>query len=143
GIVKNDWMRDKIGVLAVRDFRRFYTGYVTSLLGTSMSSIALTRAVFDSHYGTTALGFVMFSSVVPMVLLMAVAGAIADRFGRRRVMLSADVVRCLGRVALAAALLAGHPPLWLFIMFALISGTGDAFFTPAFGALTVEIAPAD
>ena len=146
-------MRDKIGVLAVRDFRRFYTGYVTSLLGTSMSSIALTWAVFDSHYGTTALGFVMFSSVVPMVLLMAVAGAIADRFGRRRVMLSADVLRCCAQALLAVLLVpahlfplapfAGRPPLWVFLVLVSLRGTGDAFFTPALQGLTVEMAPPD
>ena len=61
--MKIDWLRDKAGVLAERNFRRFYTGYVTSLLGTSMSSIALTWAVFDSHYGTTALGLVMFATL--------------------------------------------------------------------------------
>jgi MFS family permease len=152
-IVKIDWIRGKAGVLAERNFRRFYTGYVTSLLGTSMSSIALTWAVFDSHYGTTALGIVMFASVIPMVLLMAVAGAIADRFGRRRVMLSADVLRCCAQTLLAVLLLPGHvfplapfagrPPLWAFILLVSLRGTGDAFFTPALQGLTVEMAPRD
>jgi MFS family permease len=149
--VKTDWLREKAGVLAEREFRLFYTGYVTSLLGTSMSSIALTWAVFDSHLGTSALGLVMFASVIPMVLLMAVAGAIADRFGRRRVMLSADVLRCCAQTLLAVLLLpphvfplapfAGHPPLWAFVVLASLRGTGDAFFTPALQGLTVEMAP--
>jgi MFS family permease len=151
--VKIDWLRDKAGVLAERNFRRFYTGYVTSLLGTSMSSIALTWAVFDSHYGTTALGLVMFANVVPLVLLMAVAGAIADRFGRRRVMLGADVVRCLAQALLAVLLVpahlfplapfAGHPPLWAFLVLVSFKATGEAFFTPALQGLTVEMAPPD
>jgi MFS family permease len=149
--VKTDWLRDKAGVLAERNFRRFYTGYVTSLLGTSMSSIALTWAVFDSHYGTTSLGLVLFANVAPMVLLMAAAGAIADRFGRRRVMLGADVLRCCAQTLLAVLLLpehvfplapfAGRPPLWAFIMLVSLRGTGDAFFSPALQGLTVEMAP--
>ena len=149
--VKTDWMRDKAGVLAERNFRRFYTGYVTSLLGTSMSSVALTWAVFDSHHGTSALGIVMFANVAPMVLLMAVAGAIADRYGRRRVMLSADVLRCCAQALLATLLLPGHlfplapfagrPPLWMFILLASLRGSGDAFFGPALQGLTVEMAP--
>jgi MFS family permease len=151
--VKTNWVRDKAGVLAERNFRRFYTGYVTSLLGTSMSSIALTWAVFDSHYGTTALGVVMFANVAPMVLLMAVAGAIADRYGRRRIMLGADVLRCCAQVLLATLLLpehlfplapfAGRPPLWLFLLLASLRGSGDAFFSPALQGLTVEMAPPD
>jgi hypothetical protein len=34
-------------VLAARDFRVFYTGYVTSLLGSAMADIALTFAVLE------------------------------------------------------------------------------------------------
>lgn len=136
-------LNSKAGVLRERNFRRFYIGYSTSMLGTAMSPIAIAWAVLASGGGAADLGYVMTANVVPQILLMAVAGAIADRFGRRRVMLSADVLRCLGRAALATALLTGHPPLWLFITLALFSGTGDAFFTPAFGALTVEIAPKD
>jgi Transmembrane secretion effector len=136
-------LSSRAGVLRERNFRRFYIGYSTSLLGTAMSPIAIAWAVLASGGGAADLGFVMTANVVPQVVLMAFAGAIADRFGRRRVMLSADVFRCLGRVALAGVLLAGHPALWLFIMLALLSGTGDAFFSPALGALTVEIAPAD
>jgi MFS family permease len=151
--VKTDWLRGKAGVLAERNFRLFYTGYVTSLLGTAMSSIALTWAVFDSHYGTTALGAVLFANVVPLVLLMAVAGAIADRFGRRRVMLGADVLRCFAQTLLAVLLVpahvfplapfGGHPPLWVFLVLVSFRATGDAFFTPALQGLTVEMAPPD
>jgi MFS family permease len=134
---------DRIGVLRECGFRRFYIGYAASLLGTAMSPIAIAWAVLGTGGGAADLGYVMTANVVPQVVLMAVAGAIGDRFGRRRVMLGADVVRCLARVALAGSLLAGHPALWLFIALALLGGTGDAFFSPALGALTVEIAPAD
>jgi MFS family permease len=151
--VKTDWLRSKAGVLAERNFRRFYTGYVTSLLGTAMSSIAVTWAVLDSHYSPTALGLVMFAHVVPMILLMAVAGAIADRFGRRRVMLGADILRCCVQATLAVLLLPasvfplapfdGRPPLWAFAMLAALLGAGDSFFTPALSGLTVKMAPRD
>jgi MFS family permease len=103
--VKIDWWRDKVGVLADRNFRRFYTGYVTSLLGTSMSSLAIAWAVLSSGHGATGLGLVFAAAVVPQVLLLAVAGAIADRFGRRRVMLGADVLRCCVQALLAVLLL--------------------------------------
>ena len=128
-------------VLAERNFRTFYLGYVTSLLGTSMSGVAIAWAVLQSTRSATDLGTVMAANVVPQVLFMTFAGAIADRFGRRRVMLGADMLRCCAQAALAGAVLAGHPPLWLFLLLAWLRGTGDAFFTPALSALTVEIAP--
>jgi MFS family permease len=69
------------------------------------------------------------------------SGAVADRFGRRRVMLAADALRCAAQGALAGAVFAGRPALWVFVLLAWLGGTGEAFFTPALDALTVEMAP--
>ena len=138
-----EWLRRRAGVLAVRDFRRFYAGYATSLLGSSMSTVAIAWAVLDSGANATGLGYVFAAAVVPQVLLMAIAGAVADRFGRRRVMLTADALRCAAQASLAAAVFAGRPALWVFVLLAWLVGTGEAFFTPAMDALTVEVAPRD
>ncbi|HYX61111.1 MAG TPA: MFS transporter [Streptosporangiaceae bacterium] len=127
----------------MRDFRRFYAGYATSLLGSSMSTVAIAWAVLGSGANATGLGYVFAAAVVPQVLLMAVAGAVADRFGRRRVMLTADALRCAAQASLAAAVFAGRPALWVFVLLAWLVGTGEAFFTPALDALTVEVAPRD
>jgi hypothetical protein len=137
------WGRRRAGVLAEQNFRRFYTGYVTSLLGTAMSTVAVAWAVLEDGGHASDLGYVMAANVVPQVLLMALAGAVADRFGRRPVMLAADVLRCAAQASLAAALFACRPALWLFVLLGLLRGTGEAFFSPALGALTVEIAPRD
>jgi hypothetical protein len=137
----SEWLRQRAGVLAEPNFRRFYTGYVTSLFGSSMSTVAIAWAVLDSGASATGLGVVFAAAVVPQVLVLPVAGAIADRFGRRRVMLSADVLRCATQGSLAGAVLAGRPALWVFVLLAWLGGTGEGFFTAARDALTVEIAP--
>ena len=77
------------------------------------------------------------------VLQTVFAGAVADRLGRRRMMLAADVLRCGAQACLAAALFAGRPAIWLFVLLAWLGGSGQAFFSPALSALTVEIAPSD
>ena len=141
--MRADWLQRRVGVLAERNFRCFYAGFVTSLLGSSMSTVAIAFAVLDSRVSATGLGLVFSANVVPQVLLLPLAGAIADRLGRRRVMLAADVLRCGAQATLAAALALGRPALWLFVLLAWLGGTGTAFFTPALDALTVEIAPRD
>jgi MFS family permease len=141
--VRREWLQRRVGVLGERNFRRFYTGYVTSLLGSWMSSVAIAWAVLDSGASATGLGFVFAANVVPQVLLMPLAGAIADRLGRRRVMLAADLLRCGAQASMAAALFVGRPSLWLFVLLAWLGGMGTAFFTPALDALTVEIAPSE
>src|SRR5579859_7526854 len=134
-----EWLRGKAGVLAERDFRTFYIGYVTSQLGSSMSGVAVAWAVLQATSGSaTGLGLVFAAGVVAQVVLLPVAGAVADRLGRRRVMLAADLLRFAAQAALAAAVFAGRPPLWLFVLLGSLVGTGEAFFSPALGALTVE-----
>ena len=129
-------------MLRERNFRRFYWGYTTSLLGTSMSSVALAFAVLDGGGTATDLGYVFAAGVVPQVVFMLGGGVIADRLGRRPVMLTADAVRFGVQATLAAALFAGPPPIWLFVVLEALLGTGEAFFTPALGALTPDIAAA-
>ncbi len=141
--VQTEWLRRRSGVLREQNFRRFYAGYVTSLLGSSMSAVAIAWAVLDSGGGATGLGFVFTAGVVSQVVMLPLAGAVADRLGRRRVMLAADVLRCGAQASLAVALFTGRPPLWLFILLAWLEGTGEAFFSPALDALTVEISPPD
>jgi hypothetical protein len=133
----------KIGVLAGRDFRRFYVGYSASLLGTAMSSVAIAFAVLGNGGTTTDLGVVFAANIVPMIAFMLGGGAIADRLGRRPVMLAADLARCAAQGVLAAALQVGHPRLWLFVAAALAVGTGNAFFQPALAGLPVQLAPRD
>ena len=130
-------------MLRDRDFARFFAGYATSLLGTSMSALAVSFAVLDTGGTASDLGVVLAAGIVPQVLFMLGGGVIADRLGRRPVMLGADAARCAAQAALAAAVFAGRPALWVFVLLAVARGTGDAVFTPALSGLTTELAPRD
>ena len=74
----------RLALLAERNFRVFYVGYVTSLLGSAMSRIALTFAVLGDGGSAADLGFVFAASVVPTVVFMLGGGVLADRLGRRQ-----------------------------------------------------------
>jgi MFS family permease len=131
----------RLGLLAERDFAVFYAGYVTSLFGSTMSRIALTFAVLDSGGSAADLGYVSAASVVPLVIFMLGGGVLADRLGRRRLMLGADASRFAIQAGLAAVLFLGRPPVWLFALQAGLLATAEAFFRPALGGLTPQIAP--
>lgn len=144
----NGWRRlrpiaGRLAALRERNFRRFYAGYVTSLLGTSMSSVAVAFAILDDGGTAADLGYVFAAGIVPQVVFMLGGGVLADRLGRRPVMLTADAARCCAQAAFAAALFSGRPQIWVFVLLSTARGTGDAFFGPALSGLTVEIAAAD
>jgi MFS family permease len=131
-----------IALLAERNFRVFYASYALSLLGSAMAAIALTFAVLGDGGSAADLGYVFAAAVVPEAVFMLGGGVLADRLGRRAVMLGTDTLRVAVQATLAAALFVGHPPIWLIAALAGLLGVGSAFFTPALGGLTVQIAPA-
>lgn len=141
--IKNGSGQGRLAVLREPGFRRFFAGYATSLLGTSMAAVAVTFAVLDDGGTPAGLGYVFAAGIVPQVLFMLAGGVIADRFGRQRVMLGADLARCLAQALLAVAVLAGRPPIWAFATLAAVRGSGDAFFTPALSGLTLDITSLD
>jgi MFS family permease len=128
--------RSRRAALAHRGFRRYFLGYSVSLLGSAMAGTATTFAFLDTGRGADLLGLVMALGIVPILLCLPVAGVVADRLGCRRVILGADALCCLNRVAMAATLLLVHrPPVWVFALFIFVDGAGDGFFYPAFSAL--------
>lgn len=129
----------RAAVLREPGFRRFYAGYTTSLLGTSMASLALAFAVLGSGGTPVDLGYVFAAGIVPQVLFLVIGGVVADARGRRVVMLAAEAGCGCAQAVLAVSLFAGRPPVWLFVAVALARGTGEAFFTPALTGLTPQI----
>jgi hypothetical protein len=101
----------------------------------------LTFAVLDAGHTAADLGFVFAAAVVPQVLVMLGGGVLADRLGRRPVMLVTDASRLAVQGTLAGALFLGSPPVWLFVLLSALLAVGEGFFNPALGGLRAEIAP--
>jgi MFS family permease len=130
-------------VLRTPNVRRFFVGYLTSNVGTAMSATALAFAVLETGHGASGLGIVFAAGIVPEIAFMLAGGVLADRLGRRQVMLSADLARGASQGVLAALVFAGHPPVWAFAGLTAVVGAGNAFFAPALTGLTVEVAKGD
>lgn len=128
------WM----AVLTERDFRLLFGGQVTSQIGTCMAPVAVAFAVLD-HGSASDVGFVLAAGIAPLLVFLLVGGVVADRFGRRRVMLIADVLRGAAQLVLGAWILTGQPPLWGFLLMAALVGTGQAFFNPALTGLLPQL----
>lgn len=128
-----------LGALSDRDFRLYFVGQMTSAVGTGMTLVALSFAVLATHAGASALGSVLAAETVPLAVFLLAGGVVADRLGRRRVMLGADALRGTAQAVLGAWVLVGRPPLWGFLMLAALVGTGTAFFTPAIAGMIPSV----
>src|SRR4029078_10675170 len=94
-------------LLGDRNFRRFYAGYAASVTGSAMAGVAVAFAVLSNGGNAASLGSVFAAGVIPQILLMISGGVLADRIGRRPVMLGADLLRFAGHAPPRAALRRG------------------------------------
>ncbi|GAA2008036.1 MFS transporter [Catenulispora subtropica] len=111
--------------------RRLLYGRTTAALATSLIPTTLTLAVVHRTGSSSALGLVLAAELVPMLLLLPVAGVFADRFPARRIVLAADLVRAAAQAGIGAELLIAGTVLPVLAALAAVTGAAVAFGTPA------------
>ena len=120
-----------------RDFRRLFLASVVSLAGDWFSFVAVAALVTEltSHAGAPA--FVYAATVIPVFLASPIAGMVADRFDRKRVLVIADLARV--PLALVPCLAAwwGSAPLAIAGVIAL--AVGASFSDPIASAATPNL----
>ncbi|TLU70919.1 MFS transporter [Lichenicoccus roseus] len=129
----------RLGVLRERDCRLFFIGFTASLAGSSMVPVALSFVVLKGGHGSGAVGAVLAAETIPLVLLLLLGGAIADRMPRHRVMIAADVLRLLSETLLTILLVSGHPAVWVIMLLSATLGVGQAFFNPSLTGFVPQI----
>jgi MFS family permease len=125
-------------LLRRRDFRRTYAAVAVSELGDAFQYIALMwfALVAAGPLGVIA---VRLADSIPALLFGFHGGVVADRWDRRRVMISADLVRGAVLVPVAIAGLSGHLPLAVLVAAAFVLTAAASYFDPAYGGLLPEL----
>jgi MFS family permease len=131
------------GPLAVRDFRLFGIGQLTSTAGDYCYAVALPWLVLSGHGGTVLLGTVLACYGVPRTVLIPLGGVLADRISARTVMLIADSVRCVLVAVLALVAAKGLVSIAFLGPVAALIGAGEGVFLPASAAIMPSLLPAE
>lgn len=113
---------------------RWLAGYTFSLLGDQAFFVALSWAA-TKVVSPTGVGAILAAGAVPRALLLLPGGAVADRLGPKRLLVTSDVARTLIMLALAGVLAVGRPVTGVLVVAAVLFGVVDALFLPAVGAL--------
>ncbi|WP_438311493.1 MFS transporter [Streptomyces sp. HUAS TT3] len=120
--------------------RRLLTGRTAAALATALIPTTLTLAVVPTG-SAGDLGIVLASELLPMLLLLPVAGVVADRHPARRVVLAADLVRAAAQAATGLLLLAGPARIGWLAALAAVTGVGVAFGNPSVRTLVAAVVP--
>jgi fucose permease len=123
-----------------RDFVLLQAGQLLSNAGTQTTAIAYPLLVLALTGSPARAGLVSFARTLPAALFALPAGVLADRFGRRRLMIAADCVRAVVVAALAAAIAFGGLAFWELLVAAFVEGVGATVFAAAqVGALRAVV----
>ncbi|HEY6106585.1 MAG TPA: MFS transporter [Anaeromyxobacteraceae bacterium] len=126
-----------------RNLRLFFGGQCVSLTGSWMQSVAQGWLVWRLTRSPELLGLVGFLSQVPVFLFGVWAGALADRFPRRTVVLVTQANALVQAVLLAALTFGGWVRPWHILMLSFMLGLSYAFEIPARQALLGDVAGED
>jgi MFS family permease len=143
-VIADDGRATRVRLLAplrFRDFRLLWTGMALSLLGDGVLLVALAWQAYQLSNRPAAMSMVGVALTVPQIILVLFGGVVSDRVERRRLMLTADVVRGASLAVLAWLSIRGDLALWHLVVFAAVYGAASAFFMPAFEALVPHLVP--
>jgi MFS family permease len=125
--------------LRSRNYRLFVAGQSVSLVGTWMQQVAMSWLVYRLTGSAFLLGVVGFTSQIPTFLLSPVAGVLADRWNRRRLLIVTQALAMLQAAILAAAVLSGVVQVWHIVVLSLLLGVVNAFDIPIRQSFVVEM----
>ena len=128
--------------LSHREFRIVAAGLAVSSAGTWMYNVALVVFVYDRTQSSAWAATATALRMAPTVLFGAFGGVVADRFERRTVMITSDLMRTALQLGLALVAWRSGPPA-LAVALAFLSSTAGTPFRPAGGAMTPLLVGAD
>ena len=116
--------------------RRFFAAFAQSQVGTGAAYVALLLVAYQRLHASWAISLVLLGEFLPGIVLAPVFGALADRMSRRRLAVSADLLRAGCFIALAIV-----PSFAATVALALLAGVGTAVFRPAINAALPGMVP--
>lgn len=125
----------------MKTFSIVWAGQLVSLVGTNLTAFALSIFVFQQTGSVTQLATVLLASHLPQILITPFAGALVDRWDRRKAMILADAGAGLGTLMLVALYLTGSLAVWNIAIAVAISGLFQAFQWPAYSAAMAVLVP--
>ena len=134
-------MRFPIGLRALnhRDFRLFISGQLISLIGTWMQSVAQSWLVLELTNSAFKLGLIGTLQFGPMLCFSILAGAIADRLPKRRVIIATQTALMLQAFVLSALAWTGHVRYWHVAVLATCYGLATTLDMPTRQSFIVEM----
>jgi MFS family permease len=112
-----------------RSFRFLWLGQVVSQMGDWFDTIAVYTIALRLTGSSRSVALIMVARFLPSVVMGPLSGAVADRFSRRSIMITSDVMRAI--VVLGFLFVRRPDQMWLVYVLTILQLAFSAFFEPA------------
>ncbi|VAW35611.1 Polyketide synthase modules and related proteins, partial [hydrothermal vent metagenome] len=116
-------------------------GQLVSMIGTNLTTFALSVWVLGETGQVSAFALVNVFGRLPAILLAPIAGAVADRYDRRLVMIGSDLLAICATVAVALLYWTDSLQTWHLYITAAIGSIANTFQEPAYTAAITQLVP--
>lgn len=125
-----------------RNFRVVWIGAVISNIGRWFQSVAIPLVIYDLTDGSAAwVGLAGFAQQIPTALLGPLAGALADRYARRNILIVTQSLQAVASVAFVVMWSAGIRSPGAYVIAAVGTGIAAGLNLPAWQAFISELVP--
>ncbi|QTE75883.1 MFS transporter [Clostridiales bacterium FE2010] len=123
----------------LRKFILLWTGELISSIGGGLTSFGLGVYIFQQTGSAANMALITLLGFLPTLLLSVPAGALADRYDRRLLMMIGDGCSALGIVFILVCMMNGGVSLAQICIGVLISSVFSALLEPAFRATITDL----
>ena len=123
------------------DYMLLWSGQMVSNVGTQVSELAFPLLILALTNSPAQAGFAGALRALPYLIFSLPAGALIDRWDRKRVMILCDTGRALSMASIPVALMLGHLTILQLYLVSLIEGTLFVFFNIAEAACLPRVVP--
>lgn len=135
--------RHALRVLRPGPFRRYIIGSAISDTGTWMQVMAQGYVMSTLTNKALLLGMANLAAGLPMLLLTMVGGSVADRFDKRKILLTTQYVQIALAISIGFLILSGKIQIWHIFGFAVVLGISNSFEMPTLNAFVPELVSRD
>ncbi|MFN2490212.1 MAG: MFS transporter [Actinomycetota bacterium] len=129
--------------LGIRNYRLYFMGQIVSFSGTWMQLVAQMWLVFRLTGSGVALGVTTALQFLPMLLVGAWGGVVADRFDKRRLLMATQATAASLALVLAVLTATGIVRLWMIYVLALLLGCVTVVDNPTRQSFVIEMVGPD
>jgi MFS family permease len=136
-------LRRSFNSLEVLNYRRYFVGQLISLSGTWMQTVAALWLILSLTDSGIAVGLTTALQFLPMLLIGAWGGLLAERLAKRRLLIVTQTLMAIPAVALFAVTAAGVVEPWMVYVAVFAMGTVNAVDNPTRQSFVIEMVGPD